>query len=400
MKTKSILLIAAAAFALPLAFVACDKSDEDNNNNNALETPSEIKVAATQTDDTLRISYNGTLDLSTIFSVEQPENGDAMLVYEVERQPDYAENSGDYTSLTAYSVNGSTLTAATGVRVPDALNKGEGRVRTVREGLLKVSVVGVDTLTYTIKMTGKPALTPVISVDPEIDGLVEGNKLVLQTTGGHRLFNATYFTISPIDFGEEDIRVGIGAGDYITMAASGVPQAGGLDGTAGTSGYVVAYYKDNTLEGVLADETLPQARLYVDVEYVAPTEVVGIELKSNIGGCSANSFWRNNANGRQVPSAFVVLKLNNGETRAYDSSTDSHFGFLAGNFSEHMEGRTTEDSDHPGWWTYVALKLNDALPEVGTAINFDVTSKEHFGEEGWTVTVTTQTVAANPGACN
>jgi hypothetical protein len=402
---KSILLFAAAALALPAAFVACDKPEDDNNK--APETPAKINVAASQTDDTLRISYNGALELSKIFSVEQPEGGAAKLVYAVERQPDYAENDGGYTPLPAYRVGGDTLVALPDVRVPDALNKGEGRMRVVREGLLKVSAEGVDTLTYTIKMTGKPALTPVISVDPEITGLVDGNKLVLQTiTGGRRIFTVNSFTISPIDFGRDDIRVGTGgSSDYITTDANGVPQAGGLNAAYGTGSFVVAYYKDNTLEQVLRDETLPQARLYVDVELVESTAVVGIELKPNIGQCNTNSFWRNNANGSQFAYNFIIVKLNNGETRNYDGQTDSNLRLLTGGFNEYLQGIGDESESHAGWFPKVSLLQGDpigtaALPPAGTTVSFTITSTAHFNEPGWTVTVTTQTLAANPGLCN
>jgi hypothetical protein len=402
MKRIFTLMLAAAV----IGFTACEKEKDPEGKTEEEKKEQEqivkLKVAATQTSDTLRVPYGGSLDLSAIFSLEQAEGGTVTLSYRINRQPEYAEGNGEYQSAgTVYSVTGSTL-ASGDVRVPDALNFGDDRIRLVREATLKIEVPNVLDTTFTIIQTDKPALTPVISLDPEITGLVDGNKLVLQTTGTPRNFSASYFTISPIDFGIEDIRVGIGAGDYITMAASGIPRAGGVGQASGTGGYVVAYYKDNTLEQVLRDETLPQAKLYVDVEYVEPGTVVGIELKPEIGSAStvaAVRFYSATSNQRKMPYNFIVLKLGDGSTRAYDSSTDSHFGFLAGNFSEYLEGRTSEDKDHSGWWTYVGLKADPEittpvtpLAPVGSDISFDITSKEHFGEDGWTVTVATKTV--------
>ncbi|MDR0566270.1 MAG: hypothetical protein LBG47_04425 [Prevotellaceae bacterium] len=410
MQTKSILFAAAAAFALTAALVACDKNKNENGKDSETEggqTSTPIKVAETQAGDTLQIRYNGALDLSKIFSAAQPEDSTAKLRYVVERQPEFVEgDSADYTAVNAYSVRGDTLFAAPDVRVPDAVSA-EGRLRVVREGKLKVLLAGVDSLTYTIKMTDKPALTPVISLGEGIEGL-ENGKLTLSTTGTPRLFTASYFTISPIDFGIEDIRVEIGSagtGKYIDMSRSGAPQAGGLNRAAGTGGFVVAYHGDNTLEQALTDEKLPQARLYVDVELVAPTAVVGIELHPSIGQCNGASFWRNNANGRQPASNFVLMKLNNGTKRAYDGQTDSNLRFRAGDFDGYMEGRTSADTIvvhniKTVWWTHTSLKAGD-LPAVGTTVKFKVTSIAHFLDPKWTVEVETQTRSASPGtACS
>ncbi|MDR1022934.1 MAG: hypothetical protein LBL94_06675 [Prevotellaceae bacterium] len=406
MNKQNLLRMAAATLAVSVAFAACDKEEETKSDPIDPETAVEIKVAATQTSDTLRIAYNGTLDLSAIFTLEQPEGGTATLSYAIDKQPEFVEGNGEtYTPVAAYSVSGDTLTAAQGVRVPDAVNAGDDRVRVVREGVLKVSAEGATALTYTIQMTNKPALVPVITLSEALTEQLEGGILKLTTSGQLRQFTATAFDIAPIDFGSEDIKVEIGAGgEYITefgvdgeITSTGIFQAGGSVGTAGTGGFIVAYYKGNTLDEVLADENLPQTRLNINVEYVAPTAPVGIELYTEaIGTTGTAAFWRNNANGRQLPSSFILIKLNNGETRPYDGATDSNLGILAGDFDQYLEGRTNEDTEHSGWWSHVALKLNEDLPPVGTTVKFKVTSKAHFGEPDWTVTVETQTTAANP----
>jgi hypothetical protein len=385
MKQTTLLFLGAALFSMLLSN-GCDKDE------NTIVEP----VAATgikSTTDTIRVAYDGTVDVSAYFSIE-PTDAPGTLTYSISRQPEYVEgNNAEYTSVTAYSVSGNTLTSAA-ERVPDAFSRTNDASRTVNEGQLSVALSGSTiTKTVTIVQTNKPPLVPEIKL-AEVLTDVEAGTLTLTTTGTHRHITNSSFVISPIDFDPNDIKVGIGAGDYITMHASGVPQAGGLNAADGTGGYVLAYYKDNTLEEVKADETLPQARLYVNVEYVAPTAIVGIEANPAIGSANTTKFYSNSNGQRKMPQNFIVVKLNNGETRAYNSGSDSGLSFLAGNFSAHLEGRTTEDTDHSGWWTYVALKAADAVPDVGTQVSFDVTVKAHFGEPEWTVTITTATTAA------
>ncbi|MDR1883997.1 MAG: hypothetical protein LBR26_14625, partial [Prevotella sp.] len=239
-------------------------------------------------------------------------------------------------------------------------------------------------------------LVPVITLSEGLAEKLTGGKLVLENVGQYHLFTANSFTISPIDFGIEDIRIGIGAGSYIITSPSGVPQAGGSGSATGTGGYVVAYYKENTLEEVLANENLPQVRVNVDVELGEATEIVGIIPNTAALGTKGNaSFWRNNANGRQALSGFVLVQFDNGTTAPYDATTHN-LSLLAGDFDSYLEGRTTQDQEHPGWWLYVALKQNEALPSVGTTVSFKITSGLHFGEPAWTATITTQTTSANP----
>lgn len=400
MKKQNLLRIAAATLAVSAVFVACDKEEDPINPVDPTPSTVEIKVAASQTGDVLQVAYNGTLNLGTIFTLEQSEGGTATLVYTVEKQPEYVEgNSEEYTTVEAYSVSGGVLTAAQGVRVPDAVSAGDDRIRVVREGVLKVSAEGASALTYTIQMTDKPAPVPVITLAEGSEGQLAGGTLTLTTWGQPRLFSATAFDIV-VDFSMEDIRVGIGsAGDnnYITISEfGGVPQAGGSAGKPGTGGFIVAYYyKDYELADVLADETLPQARLYIDVEFVDPPTPVGIEVYTErLGKCSGVSFWRNSD--RKSPGDFVLTKLSDGTTRTYNSNSDG--AVVAGDFDQYTEGRTSEAP--MGWWSYVALKLNEALPPVGTTVKFKVTSKIHFEDPAWTVTVETQTLAESPGvAC-
>jgi hypothetical protein len=394
MKTKSMLLTAAVAFAGMAAFIACDKQDDENQDITPppSETPIKIKVANNQTNDTLRIDYNGTLDLSAIFSLEQAQGGTATLTYIIDRQPDFVEGTAEeYTSVEAYRVTGNLLTSIQGIRVPDTVNvPADNRLRVVREGKLKVSTAGSDT-TFTIIQTGKPELVPTIALDPEITGLNNGT-LTLTTTGQPRSFNATAFTISPIDFGISDIKIGIGAGDdYITISEyGGVPRAGGSTGTPGTGGYIVAYHKNNTLEEVLTDETLPQARLYINVTYVAPNAIVGIVANTEaIGTTAAASFWKL---AQKSTISFVKAKLNDGTIVAYSSS--DHGSLLSGNFNANTKGAGTENTSHPGW--YPNVQLESPLPEVGAEISWTITHSAHFEEDGWTVIITTTRLAEQP----
>ncbi|MDR1881804.1 MAG: hypothetical protein LBR26_03360, partial [Prevotella sp.] len=185
----------AIAFSAMAGLVACDTdSDEPEDDGKAV-------IKHTQDKDTLYVDYNGTLDLSTVFTLEQSAKGVAKLAYKVERQPDYAEgNSEEFTTVDAYGISGSVLSAIPGVRVPDAVNK-EDRVRVVREGKLKVSVEGakeeVEPLVFTIVMKDKPALVPVITLSEGLAEKLTGGKLVLENVGQYHLFTANSFTISP-----------------------------------------------------------------------------------------------------------------------------------------------------------------------------------------------------------
>jgi hypothetical protein len=353
------------------------------------------------------VPYNGTLDLSAIFSLEQAQGGTATLTYTIDRQPDFAEGTDEeYTSVEAYRATGNTLVSIQGVRVPDNVNvPDDNRLRVVREGKLKVSTVGSD-ITFTIVQTGKPALVPTIALDPEIDGLDNGT-LTLTTTGQPRSFNATYFTISPIDFGISDIRVDIGEGAYITTSLGGVPQAGGSTGTPGTGGYIVAYHKDNTLEEVLTDETLPQARLYINVELQEVT-AVGIELVETLPTLKANG------NSARQPKQFIKILLSNGTSvTAASAGTDyGDFTVVTGHYSCTVGATpdlTTSGSgagpypadDTTSPWRIGNIKVNNTTMNVGTRVSFKISVAkinkggnitEHLGELNWTLDVNAPTV--------
>jgi hypothetical protein len=272
------------------------------------------------------------------------------------------------------------------------VNAGDDRVRVVREGVLKVSAEGATALTYTIQMTNKPAPVPVITLAEGSEGQLAGGTLTLETWGQPHLFSATAFDIV-VDFGIEDIRVGIGAAgnnNYITISEfGGVPQAGGSAGKSGTGGFIVAYYKNNTLEEVLADPSLPQARLYINVEYVDPPTVTGIVANTEaIGHKAAASFWKA---GQKSTSDFVLAKLSDGTTRAYNSNGDGTL--LSGKFNENTKGAGTENVSHSGWFPNVNL---DGTPATDATLSWTITHTSHFEEEGWTVVITTQKLDANP----
>jgi hypothetical protein len=416
MKKQNLLRMAAVTLAVSAAFVACDK-DEDPIVNPTEPTTStvEIKVAATQTDNVLQVAYEKTLDLGTIFSLEQPEGGTATLAYTIDEQPSYVEgNNEEYTTVDAYSVSGGVLTAKQSVRVPDAVSAGDDRVRVVREGILKVSAEGATALTYTIQMTNKPALVPVITLAEGSEGQLAGGTLTLPTSGLSHPFTAAAFDIAPIDFGIEDIRVGIGAagdGDYITISEyGGVPQAGGVNGKPGTGGFIVAHYKGNTLEEVLADETLPQAKLYINVTRVAPTAPIGIEVDTE----NSPKFTAGNGNQKQL-TGFVKVKLDNGEYIAAGSIGSAglgNFTFVSGYYSQTETGTDDiytvssgkpypEDAEDAPWRTG-NLKVNNTNLPAGTTVTFKVSlakivkkiegedvTTEYLGQGDWTVEVST-----------
>jgi hypothetical protein len=398
---KSIYFFAVPLFAAGL-LASCDDDSE-------VIVPSKPELETTT--DTIRIEYGKTLDLSTLFSIK--DAGNATLSYEIESQPSYAVNDSALTTLDVYSVSGTTLTSKA-VRVPDVVNK--TNKRHVNEGKLKVSLTGgpegtEQSVSATIIQTNKPALVPVIKLipSPSYQAGPEGelNLLEVKTKKRAASFFTTQFEISPIDFDESDIAIVAKAGSTYIFAPNpndedgyGTWHAGALDSPVGTEDYIVAYHRlTTTATQALAKPATATdvARLYIDVIYVAADIIVGIELNTAaIGIKSGASFWRNNANGRQVLPGFVLLLLNDDTTRAWNSSTDSDITLMGGNFDEYLEGRTNQNSDHPGWWSHVALKLSGPLPEVGTPLKFDITVKEHFLEEGWTVTVETTRLEANP----
>jgi hypothetical protein len=416
MKGKNYYFLTAVLCAMLLGS-GCNKE----KNPELIVEPPEVGINAP---DTIRVAYNGTVPLSSFSFSITPEGTPGTLTYSIQ-QPLYADNGGDYEQVEAYKVENDAL-ASVALRVPDAFVRREasytskdpetgesievgGAVlasRTVLEGKLKIALSGsAVTKEVVIIQTGKPKLEPEITLgDIENYTITDGpsGKLItLQTVGSPVDFKASWFKVEPIDFDLSDIRVGIGNdGGYITTNPNTlVPQAGGLNAADGTGGFVVAYHKDYDLQEVLANPELPQARLYINVDFVAENAVVGIEPHPSIGQCTGASFWRNTTQGRQNPSNFIVMVLNDGTKRAYDNGLDGAFGFLAGNFDNYLEGRTGENASHSGWWTYVALRANVDVPQVGTSVSFQITEKaeNHFLKPGWTVTITTQTLAASPG---
>ncbi|MDR0511160.1 MAG: hypothetical protein LBH06_08730 [Rikenellaceae bacterium] len=373
--------------------------------------------------DTVWVDYNGSVDLSTLFSVVGTTG---TLEYSVYRQPEYAEGSGDYISLSAWELTGTTLNSKPNVRIPDAIAITSARTRAVREGLIHVAVTGSTTIApITVvaaqKKSSKPALTPnvyLVNNSNYTDG-PDGKLLTLYTTSnGMRTFTASSFDVSPIDFDQNNIVVRPKSGSaYILAPGAPLPggtgtaaatQAGGINAAYGTGDYVIAFYPtDRSTSGIQAafdaavaatdaDPDSPLgARLYVNVDYVGPDGVVGIVAST--WGTSTTAFWRNNANGRQLPNSFVLMKLNSGNTRPYDGTEDGALTIYGGQFNQYLEGRTTEDADHPGWWSHVALKASEDLPPVGTNVTFTVTVKQHHLDPDWTVDVSVNTVAANPG---
>jgi hypothetical protein len=385
MKRKNYYFLAAALCAMLLGN-GCDKKE---NPELIIDPVDATGIKATT--DTVRVAYGKSVDLSGYFSLE-PANASGTLIYKVIRQPDYVEgNDEEYTAVEAYSVSGNMLISAE-KRVPDTLNAGGDRIRIVREGRLSVALAEnseVDPREVVIIQTGKPAVAPVITLAANENFTYtagpSGKLLTLQATGLSRTFPASWFNIAPIDFDPNDIKVGIGAGDYITMHANGVPQAGGSGAAHGSGGFVVAYYKDHTLEEVLADATLPQARLYIDVEEYMLT-VDGIVISPNVGLTNAASFKKS---GAKASSSFVYVKLSDGSTRAFDTSQDG--SVLSGEFNHYTKG-VAENSDRPGWFSNV--NLNNS-PADGETLSWTITHKDHFKEEGWTVTVTTTKLPAD-----
>lgn len=360
------------------------------------------------TADTVRVAYGGTVDLSALFSID-PAGASGSLTYSISRQPEYVEgNDAEYTEVEAYSVSGNTLASAD-VRVPDAFVRSDA-LRTVREGKLKITLEGsseAESVEVVIVQTDKPALTPVITLSENenytyTDG-PDGKLLTLQTVGVPNVFPATWFKIAPVDFDPSDIRVGTGrVGNYITEFA-GIPRAGGFGGATGTGGFIVAFYKDNTLEEVLADENLPQARLYVNVEYVEPDAVVGIVANTE----NPPAFRHGNTSTKST-SGFVRIKLANGEEKPVGDFSSTHsFTWVSGYYSQTQpgtndvytvgSGKFYPDEDAESLWREGNLKLNNPDLPAGTEVRFKVSlaktvtggvTTEPLGEAAWTVDVT------------
>ena len=397
---KNIKIIYAIALLI-IGFAACKKDDPAPN-------PEGIQGPA---NDTIQVDYNGTVDLSALFSIE-PVGAVGTLSYSNLQQPQQKEVDNNWEAVNAYSLSGSVLTS-TDVRVPDKFYADNARRRDVTEGTIKVSIQGntaISEKTVVIVQKNKPVLTPTITLADEslYTDVPDGKLLTLKTSGSPKYIYSTTFKVAPIDFAPENIRVRPQPeSSYINAPSPTNPatSAGGRDGDVGEGDYVIAFYCESTvqtdIDAALAQAvagTIPFAKLYVNVEAVVPADVVGIEVDTEALGTKGRaSFWRNNANGRQVPSGFIKVKLSNGDIEPYDASAHA-IELLAGEFDEHLEGRSLEDPDHPGWWSHVSLKAGD-LPPVGTEVSFTVSRKgaAYISKPEWTARITTNTVSSNPG---
>jgi hypothetical protein len=384
--------------------------------------------AAVHSGDSIRVKYGEPIDLNTLFTLN-PANAKGQLTYSLTEQPAYSDvtTNNEVKEIKAYSLEGSTLTSI--ARVPDELPGTGPRSRTVLQGELKIVLTGgadLNAIEVVLVQTDKPALeAPVITFsaaannDTRLTNTADGNKLMTLSTSSQptRFSSENFFTVTPIDYDPVNILLRPGtnpASTYIRMSAAGALEVGGGFETEdhGQGQYMVAFYsaKRDTLTetnevyqarvaaAFAAAEATGKHRIYVDVNYVAPTTVVGIIANTDaIGKTGKASFWRNNANGRQVPQTFILAKLNDGNTRVYDPTTDGVV--MAGKFDQYLEGRTTEYET--GWWSHVALKAAfgnnlDVDCPVGTDLSFTITHKDHIEEEGWTVKVETKRMAANP----
>lgn len=414
---------------LAMVVLAGCKKDDPQTPATAFDGPEAVEVA-----------YGGSVDLNTLFSA----NGvGGEFVYTLAGQPEYMsypETGGQYALVDAdgvYSVEGSTLTSEE-VRVPDELPaETYAHERLVLQGKLKVELkVGgavVDSEEYDIVQTDKPALQYEISY-------VDNNALVVRPDG-NRDYNLvlgqdalplhSLFNIDPIDYQYDPTRIFVMTNQgatYINESSLAIKTAEIREsGVDATGDFVVAFFLSprgesetdeeyNARRDAAYAEALEAGsnRVYVNVTYVEADAVIGIVAHEDaIGNSGTASFWRNNANGRQVPSNFVLMKLSSGDTRPYDSSKDE-FTIMAGEFDEFLEGRTTEFTpDYPGWWSHVALKLSftdlDVDCPVGTLLQFKVSVQDkkdnggnvietRFLQPEWTVTIDTDRKAGNPAA--
>jgi hypothetical protein len=393
---KNIKIVYAIAL-LTLGLAACKKDDPAPN-------PDGINSPA---GNTIQIAYNGTLDLSTLFSIE-PAGATGTLSYSI-TQPSQQENGGDWETLDIYSLSGSdndVLGSNIYAREPDTVYYSDNRRRKVDQGRLKVSVSGTNIeKIFTIVQTSKPAIVPtaitLVNPDQYEDG-PNGKLRVVKTSGVARGFSATAFDVAPIDFDPNKIFVLPQPGNtYIKApdASNPATSAGGRDGQTGEGEYVIAFYCEGTSQNEIQAAyqqavagTVPSAKLYVNVEAVVPTDVVGIEVNTeDIGKVRLASFWRTSVNGRQSALSFIKVKLNNGDAEPYNGSIHGAITVLAGEFDQYMQGYQP-DAQYPDWFSNVNLKAADPLPPIGTEVSFTVTVKAHHLEDGWTVRITTNTL--------
>ena len=378
----------------------------------------------------IELQYGEEINLNTLFSID-PAKAQGTLKYTLVEQPAYMDITTDnqYVEVNAWTLTGSTLNSI--ARVPDALTGVPGRTREVQEGKLKVELIGgaqLSPLEVFIVQTDKPAIE---SIEPAVVSIVDneeytdapdgnGNKLktLTATDGDWTSFSLDLFNVMPLDYNRDRILVrACPNAEYIVTTSAGAVRTAGDKTKSGTGEYVVGFYcaakgENETDDAYQARVTATYdaavasgtGRIYVNLEaFVEPDAVVGIVLNTEaIGTAGAASFWTNTTNQRKMPASFVLAKLNNGETRAWNTTNDGIL--MVGEFSTHMEGRTKEytDEDFPGWWSYAAIKaaytaLDTDCP-VGTDLSFKITHKDHYNETAWTVQVETERLAGNPAA--
>jgi len=378
--------------------------------------------------DTIYIKYNETLDVSTLFRIAPPR-ALGTLVYQIARQPDYREGADietPYTTVTAYSLNGSMLTSIEGVRVPDAVAAPAGSPNTtsqraVREGRLRVSLqddASVEQLEIVIVQTDKPALVPVVTVrENALNTIIDGKVTrVLTNQGGATSFNSSAFSVEPMDLelnasGNSRIMLALVNAPYVTPFPF---TFGGTGSETGTGGYILAYHNSMTeVEAKAEPETSTRvARLYINVIEADPeAQIVGIVLNEAV--VSANTdvsvqFFQRIApfttNSSRGVSAFILAKLEDGTTREWGTASGSggrDGTLIVGEYSEYMENGGGANGSNPGWGnTSVRLQFSPEAP-VGTPVAFTIvrlptstTLVETAGPE-WRVRVETQ-VIVNP----
>ncbi len=402
---KAIVLFGTMLFAGAFLLSGCDKGGDNKpvDATGILYNGEEIANNATIT-----VKYGEDVDLNTLFKLT-PRKAEGSLKFTLVEQPAYIDVTTGETAqeVIAWQLSGSTL--KTLARVPDALNEGT-RLRQVFEGKLRVEIIdGVELspIEVYIAQSDKPAITePPVVVPLSRSGYEEvedGNLYYEVIAEGQTVyFNpvADYFMVLPLDYDPAGIvRRPSPDAQYIGNTDNGPRIVASRDTEGGEGEYVLGFYCTPKAEGESdaayearvdaayeAAVAAGKGRIYVDL--IPGNKVVGIELSPGIGTTGAASFWKS---GRKLATAFIVMKLADGTTRPYDSSSDSPLGFMAGEV-DNIVGHT-DVPDHNGWFTYI-----QPVPviTVGEEFKFTITSKIHKLEPEWTVRVESEYLAANP----
>lgn len=405
---------------------SCSKNDEP-------VIPPAAKAIKCSTGDTVKVGYGQTLDLTTIFSLD-PAEATGTLTYTLVRQFSYAEGTGNVTwdTLNVYSLSGSKLTSAS-VRVPDAFQRVESEVvtaqRLVQDGVIEVGLEGSDLtpVRFVIQQTDKPALAPPkvsLNIDPDKytqDGPNGAYLLTLSTSNTPTNFSQTGFTVEPYDYDPNNIWLYPSPGAKYIIGRNSTPAYPGVKvegfDNYGTGEYVVAFYSA-TVDGVddayakavaavAAGNTAAAgvAVLYVNVNYVPPTSIIGIQINPGVGTVQDNSI-RYRASGTLAgysPIAFVQAVLADGSAVDYD--TNKYGPLLVGELEGDAIGGSSPSATYPGWFSNLSLLASpggSASPwPVGTPVKFTVTRPGNaaqppdntFMKDGWTVVVDTEIIA-------